>query len=604
MDLEDTSTRKTWLEMRMTKTVPGKAFDINSQRLAQLYAAQYKHEQALRTVNRPFTTAIWSLSHSLMMSVLTKERTSQFSIALKQLLPRWAYLTFTLTLVAVSITCYLKLFSKMEDLFFKILPLGLLHSKHSKSLKLDMNKLATATSVKQITANVKAEIAFMRPITFSFKLAIFALTFVLPATLNYVNGVARAFVPAPKFSPSPFGLYFLPLSSKQASLFGSILNRQQTSIWSDFFSPYISALTGCCRTKSPLQAFKTQIKNALGQSAKVAEVKQKDLRASMVLIKLPPEPQNIMLKEVYLEEAYRILLDEGLPAFRTASAIGLGYCALPTKTQARIKQHFDQAMQARIRQDKVENKCIGILNRLSRLCRLPNTWDAHHGSAYITTEPGQAQRIQTVLEQFGLTFQRDQRTFAIDLTQVTDELAGQINGARTSTQYSSGNPTGAGSVAQPKPRRRGPRTIPIIADPISAPAPFQYPEKIHFRRISFNRADGHKGPVFPLNLPWLPQGRAYGYIHPRAIERVSTYLTAQQCQAPLASFSRASKGTTGTGIKTSSEAYKDIDGKNQTAAIKLKYTNNVRIWGRQVERANQDGEQRLLYCFDGPGFGH
>tara|TARA_R110000868_G_scaffold8205_3_gene42548 strand:- start:138928 stop:140898 length:1971 start_codon:yes stop_codon:yes gene_type:complete len=119
--------------------------------------------------------------------------------------------------------------------------------------------------------------------------------------------------------------------------------------------------------------------------------------------------------------------------------------------------------------------------------------------------------------------------------------------------------------------------------------------------------------AFPLDIAWLSREstRAYSAIHP------SLFLALKQHLSRTAIEARLSRGTVmgarktqkskagGTGIITSNEAYLDIEGRRHLAAnFKIKFTNNIRIYGRKFDERMVSGINRILYLFDGWDYGH
>lgn len=147
-----------------------------------------------------------------------------------------------------------------------------------------------------------------------------------------------------------------------------------------------------------------------------------------------------------------------------------------------------------------------------------------------------------------------------------------------------------------------------------------YPEKINFpgnicffrKAIENNTEEKPYNFAYPMNIPWLPEGRAYGSVDPRVFLAAATYLTKEEVLRPLengevhgASKSYHSKAGA-VGIQNSRDPYQDVNGKiHERSHFKLKYANNIRIFGHNAGSVTlEDGKQYVHYRFDGPGFGH
>lgn len=143
--------------------------------------------------------------------------------------------------------------------------------------------------------------------------------------------------------------------------------------------------------------------------------------------------------------------------------------------------------------------------------------------------------------------------------------------------------------------------------PVKTSASSPYPESIDFsNNVRFIKDEKIHSVerAYPMHVPWLQEGQAYGSIDGRVISQVSNYLKEKEI------FSRLEKGVItksdktksgGVGIQPTDEAYKNVDGeKIPCAAFKLKFFNNIRIWGRNMNEKSP----YVHYRFDGWGPGH
>jgi hypothetical protein len=114
--------------------------------------------------------------------------------------------------------------------------------------------------------------------------------------------------------------------------------------------------------------------------------------------------------------------------------------------------------------------------------------------------------------------------------------------------------------------------------------------------------------VCPISVPWLPAGRAYAVLDPELFNHLRGHLKPHEIEALLMRGNvegRHNGRGTGTAIVGSTDGYQNIHGSNiQAANFKMKFTNNIRVYARQLQETNQNGHRYLLYIFDGIGFGH
>ncbi|CAM4388952.1 MAG: hypothetical protein LEGION0398_MBIBDBAK_01145 [Legionellaceae bacterium] len=118
--------------------------------------------------------------------------------------------------------------------------------------------------------------------------------------------------------------------------------------------------------------------------------------------------------------------------------------------------------------------------------------------------------------------------------------------------------------------------------------------------------------IFPLNVRWFPMGRAYVAIDKEILSQTEKYIPNTRIINTLQnghvnSIKSANKTKSGAvGIKLTQQPYVDIHGNSHTNSnFKMKFTNNIRIFARVLETFQEEnGENRILYIFDGCGYGH
>lgn len=141
-----------------------------------------------------------------------------------------------------------------------------------------------------------------------------------------------------------------------------------------------------------------------------------------------------------------------------------------------------------------------------------------------------------------------------------------------------------------------------------------YPSVIHFGKgIRFfkEEEDENKhspGRAYPLLVSRFKEGRAYASIDPRVVQQVSDYVSEEDIinrlrRGKTHSSKKGSKNKAGgVGIQNTVESYTNVYGeKIACASFKLKFANNVRIFGHMVE----EEDPTYLHCrLDGWSLGH
>lgn len=117
--------------------------------------------------------------------------------------------------------------------------------------------------------------------------------------------------------------------------------------------------------------------------------------------------------------------------------------------------------------------------------------------------------------------------------------------------------------------------------------------------------------AFPLSVAWLKVNTAFASIDPQIFTALSQFCSRAEIEARLhrgtvmgARKTHHSKAGA-TGIIYSTDPYQTMNGTNiEAATFKIKFTNNIRIYGRKFNEINLNGTKRILYLFDGFGLGH
>ncbi len=145
-----------------------------------------------------------------------------------------------------------------------------------------------------------------------------------------------------------------------------------------------------------------------------------------------------------------------------------------------------------------------------------------------------------------------------------------------------------------------------------------YPDEIRFSSgVTFTR-DQLEHPnnyaenvncAWPLNVPWLTEGRAYISIDPEVISQVSPYLTSARILSRLQSGAvhgthKSNKTKVGAvGVQVTNEAYQTVTGDNVTANFKAK-DDNIRMFSQRMPDVTVGNISYLHYRVNGWGFGH
>ena len=117
--------------------------------------------------------------------------------------------------------------------------------------------------------------------------------------------------------------------------------------------------------------------------------------------------------------------------------------------------------------------------------------------------------------------------------------------------------------------------------------------------------------AFPLSVAWLKSETAFAAVDPRIFTALNQFCTRADIESKLFRGTVVGARKThqtkagGTGIIYCTDPYQNVEAINITAAsFKIKFTNNIRIYGRKFNETNVSGQKRILYLFDGYGLGH
>lgn len=358
--------------------------------------------------------------------------------------------------------------------------------------------------------------------------------------------------------------------------------------------------------------------------------------------------EHSLSKLGYLSEMYRILLEEKFPVYITADErLYIGYKSLSEKKSRQIKAKLLSRLLHVEQQEKNTEKILDALNVLNNMIGSKKKWDCYSifaGSIpkthFYIAENAMPVSIKDdylscLTEVFShdaielnngiLTLKKcswDNKKFELAKQKLQEVIQKLIKATRDSSQTT--DSTAFTEVLSSKKVKKG-----LAAAAASAAVPsdeektglsisssIAYPDSIHFSRGSFvfelsllrerSKPDNY---AYPIRVPWLPEGCAFAVLDPELMD-TPHFTRDRLIQLLDVGHVLSGRGIDKTkegavGIKSTNEPYKNTHGQNFTAAsFKLKLLNNIRIMGRELEKQRINGKDRILYIFDGPGFGH
>jgi hypothetical protein len=328
-------------------------------------------------------------------------------------------------------------------------------------------------------------------------------------------------------------------------------------------------------------------------------------------------------KQNYLTELHRILLENNLPVcLVTGEQIYVGFTGLSERRCRRISMELRKRI---LRVANAENESEKVLVQLNRLTGAMGLRDVC-GYYFAVDEHSIPETyyyidVRYLPEKYSNDFYEALQRFVPDLPLSSENTAitfghahinqGELNGAiRQFQQQVTLVEQKVVEEWQPVPSRRQRKT------PASDKGKTKVKAAAPTARTDFGNAVAFfKFPpdeqAYPLHAPWLPEGRACASLDPKVLGKVEGYLTEEDVLSRLdvgfvhgAHASAKSKAGV-VGIQTTNEPYKSTDDKCYTSSLKLKFSNNVRIFGRQERQGTDDkGNHLVHYRFDGAGFGH
>ncbi len=173
---------------------------------------------------------------------------------------------------------------------------------------------------------------------------------------------------------------------------------------------------------------------------------------------------------------------------------------------------------------------------------------------------------------------------------------------------------------QPKLRRKGASVAPATTstEPVVEAPLIPQAQQIQFSQNYYYNLDEqeHNTPnpylVYPLIIAGLANTTlAFAGIDPAVYPHVSKYLDQRHIidtvkRGKVLGMIAGSKSKAGAkGIIRTNQPYQTVHGRNiSNADLKLKFPNNIRIFGRLIDRRIVAGRQCILYLFDGASFAH
>ena len=341
--------------------------------------------------------------------------------------------------------------------------------------------------------------------------------------------------------------------------------------------------------------------------------------------------KQTITKHAYLTELHRLLLEAKIPVYRGANdELYVGFSSLSSRSVRYLHARLLNRLTYVARAEQEADKVLHQLNALMRVVGLQDACDYYFAvdaegnprlHYYLNTDTLLLQHADAFYDAL-LKFMPascidrqnhliDVEHFALDAVKISEAIGFLREKTMRAVSVDSFVAAAAASVGAVKKR-----PVVISQLPVAAPVVDERSARIEFGNgvAFFPLAPGQSMPAnyaYPLTVPWLPAGRAYASIDERVITAAAQYLTSAQILARLERGNvhgmRAQQSHTASGaigIQSTTEGYKNIHGQVCTAALKLKFNNNIRIFGRRVGEVNERGDRHVHYRFDGVGFGH
>lgn len=343
---------------------------------------------------------------------------------------------------------------------------------------------------------------------------------------------------------------------------------------------------------------------------------------------------------LYLNELYRLLLDEKFPVYICQdNRLYVGYCDVAKRSVQRMRQELARRLNIFVEQQSNEDKILAYLNRLNSKVEFRSEWSSrldYNGKGdvenyFYINLTGLDLAVQAnyfdVLNQLVPQgcLEKDGNILSLRRVICADNVAESLENSMQVRQPTTPSQTLFRTVVSPLRRRHQTRAVPQPKEPKEhkevarsepkKPLVIKFSNSVcHYSDTALlnNLALGKR--AYAMDVPWLPAGRAYASFDERLTASLPEYLSPENIIARLeVGMVRGSTRNQGTkagtvGIQATTEPFYDIDGEFRSrSSFKMKFAGpgkNWRFFACRQEDVRIDGEHRVHFRFTGCGPGH
>ncbi len=543
-------------------------------------------------------------------------------------------LAFAVVAAKVIFSCYRHMFHTINSAITYVLPNGLGFSfKQHPAFKLE-NELKTQAQVVTYTRELELLITQQNRFNLATKISFFTNVFIpFINCCGYQNSAlyfrgGTLFMTLTQFGPA-FGFenhsiepllpnFILNLAYKQQALFltQSIYNFYTNRHKDRQFDQFKNTLNQVTLLNTAKHQWLY-----LQNNPSVCEAALFCLKLDRKVSVQSTEGFISLSRQNYLTELHRILCYHNIPALRSSEALYVGFIS---KNLNAFKADFKQCIHKLIKIKKQTNDALCLLNHFSKKITNNEYWSSytdittyhkHTVSFFCNIKEIPAPLQDTYVGWFSTAFHNLKKDvhiliFTLPLLQQTEHLEyiapQQPIQSIIKTQDDH-------KLPERKDKRHHHTTIEASKPEIKIWQKIQFNNGTYYDEQAYQQQIHlPKNFAYPIQLPHIPQGHAFVTIHPKLPSVVANYITQARIQSILHTGicigKRQQKSKAGNvGIipvgqgADNPNTYKDVNGTYHNAQIKLKNSNNIRLFGRRIQRT-ENGD--VLYVLDGGGYGH
>lgn len=644
------------------------SFEVPSEKqIIEFNALLRRTENLAKQLNAPVTSTIFVLLVGAWQEVVFNYAISALLPFLDELQEQnyWIFATFISFAIPPIYYGYYQLFKGLSNLLLKFLPNGVGFSLEMLPAYKAQEKLPSNAEIQRLIKELNELISKQESRLSKQKWANFFISIVIPyfASISFKNGLI---IPSGSLSlyHSSLGPFIAFKSSHYSSesfdyLQGICGRVQATSsvqwavrLYSNYNIPkqlfhFIAQLNKITSNDLAWQSLNT--KHIKYSNNKEAQIAMLSISSKEITLKWWADKKSILSK-VFINELYRIFLNENLPVyyFPGENTIYLGLCNISRSQERRISSTFMLRLAEYKHLESNADQILICLNAIANnieknlweyaikvskeneyfvmfwcdLYKIRDYWQLHSHykniicriipDRYLTIDMNIIkielpiyilENIHAyILEEIHIKNSRNvQKEFSESLT----ELKGRQNL----------NETDSLSLKKHSPENKiGKKETEDESKKCSLKKE-NFSKKIQFSNgITFFEENTKKNQssAYPIQIPYIRKNHALAHVDLRVYSRVENYLSEKEINARLERGSvfgskkgeKNKYGAEGIKLINKPTSYKNIDGQIYNAALKLKFFNGIRIFGRYVEEISLDKERYVLYEFDGPVYGH